>query len=787
VVLSPGSVQETIMVTGEAALLQAENAEVARNFETTSVTELPIADQIRSARLQHNPDGRSSSCVRIDCADFQHSHHIAKLIGSPRKHRTSGNAMPAEVRESVLPRGTGLHKTAKGLKGHLLQHPPVVDQNLVLRIRIRGDTVLRTTGDPSIMAGEQRRTIVLDQRSRACPSVALVASCLILSFLPVRAQVNVISTVAGNGDICCTPGDGFDAKVANVATPMDAVMDGSGNLYVTSAQQIRRVLRSGVIETLVTFPGQGFGVPSPLSALAIDAAGNIYVAEAGGFCRVLRIDKAGTTTTIAGFDSLLANFQGATDGENVSGRSVRLQFHLFGHNGLAVDQTGNVYISDGDNDRIRRLSPSGVISTYAGRKGVSAFGGDGQAAVNASLNTPRGLAVDKNGNLYIADTLNHRIRRVDANGIITTFAGSGGPAGGFAGDGGAATSALLNRPEGVAVDSDGTVYITDTQNSRVRRVSPNGVITTIAGSGARCPGDPCYSGDNGPAVSAQLSLTSASATPGNDGAIYIGDTGNNRVRKVLLNATPTQVPPPSITQGVASASTFEDKISVGSWATVFGENLAPVAPPGRTWRNDEIVNGTLPTSLDGVSVTIDGRAAYVYFIGPKQINFLVPDGVRTGSVPVQVRTPSGTATGTANVRVFAPSFFRIGASQLSSTYYAAAVHQDGTLVGSPTSTPGARPARPGEAISVFGTGFGPTVPSRAVGQVSDPAAIGSDFTLNLDLDVVRPTFAGIVSPGLYQFNFVVPASAGRSSPEMYIYVTIGGESSYLGTVIAVQQ
>jgi hypothetical protein len=154
---------------------------------------------------------------------------------------------------------------------------------------------------------------------------------------------------------------------------------------------------------------------------------------------------------------------------------------------IAVDAAGNVYIADCLNSRIRKIGTNGIITTVAGN-GISAFGGDGGPAIRASLSFPDSVAVDVVGNLYIADSSNNRIRRVDVNGIITTVAGNGTI--GFSGDGGQAKKAELNLPVDVVVDASGDLYIADSNNNRIRKIDTNGIITTIAGSGPF--GDPFY-------------------------------------------------------------------------------------------------------------------------------------------------------------------------------------------------------------------------------------------------------------------------------------------------------
>ena len=231
------------------------------------------------------------------------------------------------------------------------------------------------------------------------------------------------------------------------------------------------------------------------------------------------VSSSGTITTIAG--SGKQGFSG--DGGPAVAAQLRSAYEV------AVDRQGNVYIADYDNYRVRKVSPGGTITTFAGT-GTEGFSGDGGPATSARLNAPIGIAVDGQGNVYIADFNNARVRKVNPGGTITTFAGTGVP--GFSGDGGPATSARLYAPHGVAVDGQGNVYIADSYNQRVRKVSPAGTITTIAGTGR-----PGVSGDGGPATSAKMTYPRGVAADA-QGNVYIFD-GSTRVRKVSRGGTIT--------------------------------------------------------------------------------------------------------------------------------------------------------------------------------------------------------------------------------------------------------
>jgi sugar lactone lactonase YvrE len=249
------------------------------------------------------------------------------------------------------------------------------------------------------------------------------------------------------------------------------------------------------------------------AGVAVDSAGNLFIADRQNH-RVRKVTPNGLISTVVGTGT--AGFRG--DG----GPAISAQLNLPGY--LAVDAADNLFITDYGNQRIRKVSPDGVINTVAG-SGSAGFSGDGGAATSARLNNPACTTVDSLGNLYIADAGNARVRRVTPGGIISTVAGNGST--GFTGDGGPATAARLSYPSGVSADAGGNLYIGDYGNHVVRKVTAGGAISTVVGTGA-----PGFSGDGGPALSAQLTYpTGVIADAG--GNLYIADYGNHRIRKVV--------------------------------------------------------------------------------------------------------------------------------------------------------------------------------------------------------------------------------------------------------------
>src|SRR5437899_228459 len=348
----------------------------------------------------------------------------------------------------------------------------------------------------------------------------------------VDATSGIITTVAGNG-FRGFNGDGGPATSANLTTPTGIAVDSSGNLFIADTEnaRIRRV--DGATDIITSVAGNGTagfsgdGGPATSAELsgplgiAVDSSGNLFIADAGNE-RIRRVDATtGIITTVAGNGT--AGFSG--DGGPATGAG------LFGPAGIAVDSSGNLFITDSLNNRIRRVNAATRIITTVAGNGMFGFSGDGGPATSAELLVPTGVSVDSSGNLFIADTENARIRRVDATtGIITTVAGNGSF--GFSGDGGPATSADLNFPTGIAIDSSGNLFITDTLNHRIRRVNAaTRIITTVAGNGTAG-----FSGDGGPAASAELDLSVPLGCPcvalDSSGNLFIADAGNERIRRV---------------------------------------------------------------------------------------------------------------------------------------------------------------------------------------------------------------------------------------------------------------
>lgn len=595
-----------------------------------------------------------------------------------------------------------------------------------------------------------------------------ILACVALSALPAWGQAPpdyTIATAAGNGS-AGFDGDGGPATNAVMNFPGGLAFDADGNLYISDSfnARVRRVDTGGTITTVAgngdrTFDGDGgqataAGLSSPYG-LAFDSAGNLYIADTLSNA-IRRVGTNGIINTIAGI--VASGFAG--DGGPAEDSAFNTPL------GLAVDGSDNLYIADARNHRIRKIDTAGMISSIAGN-GQGHYAGDGAEAVNASLNHPEAVAVDSIGNIYIADTFNHRIRKINLSGVITTIAGNGTP--GFAGDEGPAAEAQLWYPRGIAVDDSGNVFVADKNNNRIRMITEDGVIHTIAGSG--------LFGDFGggvPAQQAQLRFPLAVAL-GQDGKVYFVDSDNSKV-KVL---TPSFAAPALDEGGVISSSAFGgfSGAAPGSWVELYGDNLAART---REWSEHDFAGGSAPRSLAGTRVTIAGREAVLSYVSRNQVNVQIPEDVPTGGQMVQVHTTEGSSESYAlQIDYARPGLLAPAAFAIDGVSYAAAVTGDGQTYVLPAGAAAVVPARtavPGETITFYGTGFGALTGGVAADEVAPgEAPLQLEFSMSFDGTPAVVTYAGLApgSLGLYQFNVVVPSIA--ASDQVELTFTLGGE------------
>jgi uncharacterized protein (TIGR03437 family) len=606
----------------------------------------------------------------------------------------------------------------------------------------------------------------------------------------VRKVTNgVIITVAGTGWPGYS-GDSGPATSAQLNDPIGIAPDSAGNLYIADQlnQRIREV-SNGLIGTVAGNGVRDYGGDNGpalsvgldyVSAVALDAAGNLYIAEAGnGFIRKV---SNGWITTVAGIGATY----GGAPGDNGPATSAQLNYPT----DVAVDTAGNLYIADRDNQRIRKVS-NGVITTVAGT-GTPGYSGDGGPATSAQLAWPWAVAVDASGNLYIADQFNNRIRKV-SNGVITTVAGTGTP--GFSGDGGPAISAQLNDPAGVAVDAAGDLYIVD--NGRIRVLIPSGAacsasVTPTAFSPAASGGNltvtvqttsscawaiqslPDWITFSGSAVAtgpASVTL-SVTANPGGPRTATVSIAG-------FSVEVDQQAPFPSVAAVTNAASNLPGPISPGEIVALYGVGIGPTqlvtAAPGS--------NGSYGTQLANTSVSFNGIAASMIYTWATQVAAIVPYGITgtTGQVTVTYQGQTSAAL-SVPIASSAPAIFTLDSTGQGQ---AAAINQDGITVNG-----AATPAKVGDYISLYATGEGQTTPAGVDGK---PATVPYPYP-NLPVTV---TVGGQNAPvqyaggapglvaGLMQVNVQIPAgiAVGNAVP---VVLRVGAGFSQAGVTIAVR-
>ncbi len=596
----------------------------------------------------------------------------------------------------------------------------------------------------------------------------------------------LIATVAG-GEL----GDGRPATAASLFSPSGVAVDGAGNFYIADAgnHRIRKVDAAGTITTIAgTGEGGYSGDDGPATAARLDSArgvaldgdGNLYIADTENH-RIRKVDAAGTIVTVAG--------TGAGGYSGDGGPAIAAQ--LNGPSGVAPDAAGNLYIADFFNHRIRRIDAAGTIVTVAGT-GAGGYSGDGGPAIAAQLNGPSGVAPDAAGNLYIADIENHRIRRIDAAGTIATVAGAGEY--GDGGDGGPAAAAQLALPEGVAVDSAGNFYIADTRNHRIRRVDAAGVITTVAGTGEYGDG-----GDGGPATEARIASPLGVAVD-SAGNFYIADSGNHRIRKAERPREPAAHPRISSGGVVLSTGApVVSRISPNAIVSVYGQEFAPegtreanpaLDSEGRIAANLAAtcleIDGKRAPLFAVFANQINAQAPHDLTPGPAPVEVIRGCGAQD-----EQRSPAAPAA----VAAVSPAFFNF-TIDTGGRNPIVALHGDGTeLAGAPGLIPGVEltPAEPGEIVALFGTGFGATEPPLEAGEIPAGAVPNA---LPLLVSEVAFAFAGMladvfyagVAPccaGLYQFVVrVPPALPDGDAP---VVATVQGVSTPAGPFLTIRR
>jgi uncharacterized protein (TIGR03437 family) len=513
------------------------------------------------------------------------------------------------------------------------------------------------------------------------------------------------------------------------------------------------VAPNGVISTIA-----GDGTAATLSApegVAVDSSGNVYIADSANN-RVRKVTAAGAISTIAGTGA-----PGSSgDGGPASNAALNEPF------GVTLDPSGNnLYVTEFSGDRVRKISLSSLtIATVAG-DGIGGYTGDGGLAVNAELSGPKSVAVDAAGDLYIADAINNVVRLVTPAGAISTAVGTG--ASGFGGDLGPASAAQLTNPTGLALDSAGSLYITD-GSTRIRKVYSVGVIVTIAGNGSRG-----FSGDGGAATSAELSGPSGIAVNAS-GSLYVTDSGNNAIR--LLAPLPASL---SIAAVTNSASNLPGPVAPGEIVTIYGAGLGPAT---LAQMQIDPVYGRVGDTLAGTSVLFNGIPGPMIYAWNTQVAAVAPYELSGQTVQVLVEYQGQISLPvTAQIAPSSPAIFTLNESGQG---LAVAFNQDGTLNG-----PG-NPAHVGSTVTLYETGEGQTNPGgvdgllgSSTGLLPSPAlpvtaAIGGQIA-----EVV--SYGGIPGAvaGLMQIAVQIPS--GISPGNAAVVVAVGGASSQSGVTLAV--
>jgi uncharacterized protein (TIGR03437 family) len=566
-------------------------------------------------------------------------------------------------------------------------------------------------------------------------AVDLAGDLFIADAVRVR-EINLrqtISTVAGDAYLRAV-GDGGPALKALLNRPAAVALDFKGNLYIadTGTARLRRVTAAGTMETLAGTGVAGYNgdriaaAAAELNApmgVAQDAWGDMLIADSGNQ-RIRLVAPDGGIDTYGGT---------GTGGMGQAGL-MAAQTALRSPRAVCADRAGAVYIVDTSNHRVLRAGAVPVVTTVAGN-GSPGDAGDGGAASLAQLNLPGACATDSAGDLFIADTGNHLIRKVSRAGIISTVAGNG--TAGFAGDGGPSAASVLNAPRGIAVDDNGNIFIADTGNNRIRLVSADGTIRTVAGQSAAG-----FAGDGGAATGASLNQPGGMVLDG-AGDLYFADTGNNRVRRLILqtstaDAAPVELPP-ALTV-VSAASLAPGAVAPGETITIFGSDLGPQA--GAVAATD--ASGLIANLLAGSEVRFDGVPAPLFYAQAGQINAQVPYTVAgAGATHVEVFY-QGVSAGAVDLPVV----------EAAPALYPVAINQDGTLNGVDS------PAPPGSIVTFFATGEGLTNGVNIAGKPAAPPYPRPALPVSLTIGVVavQLPYAGSAPgyAGLLQINATLP-------------------------------
>lgn len=414
---------------------------------------------------------------------------------------------------------------------------------------------------------------------------------------------------------------------------------------------------------------------------------------------------------------------------------------------LAADDHGNLFFNDPAGCRVLRLSQA-IVTTVAGT-GTCGYSNDGGPATTAEILSPAAIALDAEGQIYIADDKAGVVRRVDGSGIIMTIVGIGTPA--FGGEGSPANLTPLYKPGGLALDGQGNLFIAETGANRIRMVGADGLVRTIAGAVALGHG-----GDDGLAVTAQLTAPTCLAVSA-AGALRICDS--DRIRKLI---------PPVAGLWTEPTSNLNARKSPNSWMTLFGDY------PGVTatgWSGAIGPDGSLPTSLAGVTVTVSGIPCVLSYVSPDRIDLLLPASLPQGPQTLTIRWPDGTTNASVYVTANSPEFLGAVAGE---ELYPAALAPDSSWI-----TP-AQPTHPGETIRLYITGVSLAGPVTPPYDLTQPG--GMQVILNAagyPVQLARP-----FSPGVSELTVQLPADLASGAPAIRVFA---GYMSTAATLLPVAQ
>jgi len=594
------------------------------------------------------------------------------------------------------------------------------------------------------------------------------------------AQTGVITTVAGTGERGFS-GDGGPATaarlgLANLQNECDSnrfeqaahlFADRAGNVYFTdsSNHRVRRITPQGIIDTVAGSgerpsinnrcePTSPIGDAGPARSARLYTPADVLVDGSGNLIIVDEQNNRLRQVNTAGqIASIVGSGLHAFYAPGVPATNSGLDWPV----ALALGSGGVLHFVEVHSNRVARVGADGRLATVAG-DGFPGFSGDGGAATIARLNNPTGIAFDAAGNLYIADQANHRLRRVTPAGVMSTVAGTGQP--GFSGDGGPAAGAQLNQPADVKADAAGNLYVADMANHRVRRISSVGTISTVAGTGQAGRG-----ADGVAAASSALNFPSA-VTVDAAGDVYLIDWQNYLIRKVSFSARGS-ISPGGVVNG-ASFAPAPIPVAPGSILSIFGVNLAPA-----TALASEV---PLPVELAGTSVRINGTPAPLFFVSPGQINAQLPFNVAAGQARAVVTNPAGESAAEAfNVAASA-----VGIFQLPGTNRAIALNQNGTI-NSPDN-----PESRGNVLVVFLTGQGtvsPAVPTGQAAPLTQLTRAALPASANIGRAAAEVVFLGLTPGfvGLAQANLQVPAGA-QTGNEVVMFISVDGQAGNTATV-----